>query len=469
MKINKNYTLHIVAILLLFSIFLTAVNYFWIKNNLSHLPPPWDQSAYIALSINDYDALRSGQLLKFVKIVQNQAPTLAPLFPITTAPLYFLFGVDRHVAYIANGIYLFILFLSVFFITERLAGKKAAVLSIFLVATFPAIIVYPRDYLFEFPSASLIALSYLFFLKSESFKDLRHSILFGIVAGLSVLTKTMGMVFLVMPFLYAIYMFVKNKDSRVVRNNILMSFLAVFLVASTYYIPNFKHIFGYLFYFGFGKGSENYNSGVISLLSVRNWMIYLQSIVINGVSVGYAAIFIVSGLVFVLSKNKKISRDYLVVWLWFVCGYILLSLPQNKSGERFALPIIPPLAIIMAVHLIKISVRPLKYLFIILALATGLSNYTYQTASQRCHYERFIFKGIPFLVPVHLTCTMQDEVNISHDKNWDPMPILQYMDGLQPEETIYVLFGFDHNFLNPNIMTLYSTLGNHEGILRSKF
>ena len=166
-----------IAILLAFSILLTIVNYFWIQNNLSHLPPPWDQSAYLYMSLHEYEALSHGNIRQFIDIVLKQAPNLAPLFPITALPFFALFGLDIYTAYLANSLYLFILFLSVFFITEQLAGRKAAILSVFTVATFPAVIAFSRDYLFEFPLAAMTALSYLFLLKSEAFQKKKYSIL----------------------------------------------------------------------------------------------------------------------------------------------------------------------------------------------------------------------------------------------------------------------------------------------------
>ena len=93
---------HIIALLCFFTLILTFTNYFWIKNNLYHLPTPWDQSAYINMSLNEYEALRHGDVIQFIKIVLKQAPNLAPLFPVTTIPFFVIFGLDIYAAYLAN-------------------------------------------------------------------------------------------------------------------------------------------------------------------------------------------------------------------------------------------------------------------------------------------------------------------------------------------------------------------------------
>jgi hypothetical protein len=463
-------SLHIIAILFFISILLTIVNYFWIKHNLYHLPPPWDQSAYINMSLQEYEILRQGNIIQFVKTVMTQAPHIAPLFPVTVIPFFMLFGVSIQTAYLVNGLYLFILFVSVFFAAEKIAGKKAAVVAVFLVSTFPAVIAYPRDFLFEFPLAALTALSYLFFLKSDSFSVRKHSALFGICAGLAVLTKTMGIVFFVMPFLYGIYVLLRG--SKEIRKNVIYAFLAAFCVASVYYIPNFKHIFNYLFYYGVGKGSQYFDLGISSMFSLKYWTVYLEAIMYRGISLFYSLVFIVAAVAFLLAKGKKLSREYWLLWLWFICGYVLLSIPHNKGGEQYALSILPPLALITAVHISKISFKPVKYIMLTSALIIGMTNYVYQTKSERCLYDSFFFKGMPVFIPEHGICGMANRVNIYYDKQWEIEPLIHYMDTLNKgghKNFIRVLLCVDHNFLNVNTLRLYATLNRLKGILNSDF
>jgi 4-amino-4-deoxy-L-arabinose transferase-like glycosyltransferase len=469
---KKNNTLPIIALLLAFSILLTWVNYVWIKNNLSHLPPMWDQADYLFMSLYEYETLRGGNIFQFIKVVLTQAPNLAPLLPVTTIPFYILFGLSLQTAYLVNSLYLFILMVSVFFITDRMADRKAAMLSVFAVATFPAVIAFSRDYLFEFPLAALTALSYLFFLKSESFSDKKYSILFGISAGMSVLAKTMGIVFFVMPFMYAAYLFIKNRDSGTVKKNIAYAFISATAVASIYYVPNFKHIFGYLFYFGLGKGSANYNFGIPDMLSVPYWTIYFKHITQRGISLGYFYLFLAGAVAFLLfSRGKIFSKDYFMIWLWFICGYILLSLPQNKGGERYALPVLAPIAVIMAVHLGRISLRPLKFLLIVPVVAAGVTNYVYQTKTENCSYKPFSFKTVPVLVPVHIACISQDECKLTPDRDWNLMQIIRYMDELNGEgpKVVTALIGMDHYFLNGNSMRVYATIGRLNNLVRADF
>jgi len=460
-----------IAIILAVSIALTAVNYFWIRNNLSNVPPPWDSAFYIYMGLNDYDSLLNSGVRPFIWTFLHQAPNLAPLFPATSVPFFMVFGPGIETAYFTNFLYICILLMAAYFIAEHLGGGTAGRLSAFLVATFPAVIAFSRDFLFEFPLAALTASSYLFFLKSDSFQKRGMSILFGIVAGLSLLTKTMGVVFFVLPFLYALYFLIRPGGKKGIRSNIALAFLAALLITAVFYIPNFKAIFGYLFHYGVGEGASHYNLGLSDKLTVSYWTIYLRLIAERGISFSYAILFLASCILFIFAKGKKISKDYIFIWLWFVFGYLLLSIPENKGGERYALPILTPIGVLMAVHLARIPVKALKYAAIACAVVIGVTTYAYQTMSKNCEYDKYSFKGYPMLVPAHITCSILNELSIKSGQKWDPMPVLKAIDSYSAPtmNRVHVLTAVDHHFLNGSSLRLYWKLGKIRGDLKKDF
>jgi hypothetical protein len=470
---NKKQTWLVLSVLIAFSILYTLINYLWIEKNISHIPPPWDPAWYIYMSLNNYDALWNGNISEFLKTVMTQDPCHAPLFPAIGTLIFIIFGPDISAAYLINAIYLFILFSSVFFMTEKISGRKAAMLAVFITATFPTVTAASRDYLFEFPLAALTALSYLFLIRSDSFSKQKESVFLGICSGLSVLTKTMGIIFFVFPFIYAGYTFIRKRHSKEVRKNIILSFSIAIIIASLFYIPNFREIFWYLFEFGFGEGSKPYNLGVTSLLSIQNWTIYLKAISWRGISVIYTLIFLIAAIAFLFLKDKKPSKDYLMVWLWFLSGYFILSLSINKGGERYALPILAPVAIIMATHIISIPLKSLRYAIIVMSLIAGVLNFTYQSRSELCRYKEFYYKGTPVFIPLHITCAIKDidGLTVPYNRDWDIMPILQYMDSFNQShiESVNILIAVDHYFLNGCNIHLYTKLGQLKGSLHSKF
>ena len=282
------------------------------------------------------------------------------------------------------------------------------------------------------------------------------------------LTKTMGIVFFVLPLLYGIYIFIKTKTAR---KNSVYAFVSLLIVSAFFYVPNSQHIFGYLFYYGVGEGAKNYNVGASNLMSLKYWTIYFQHIIERGISPAYLVIFIASLISLLLLGKKKPTKDHVLIWLWFIVGYILLSIPLNKGGERYALPIMAPIAILISAHIARISFKPVKYGLVTFVIVVGLINYVYQTNSECCQYREVSYKGIPFLCSVQISCRMQNDVNASHDKQWEVMPLIRYMDeaNKKREGVIRVLVGVDHHFLNLNTLRLYATLNRLKGSSVSDF
>ena len=109
-------------------------------------------------------------LLTLAREFVRLSPNVAPLFPLTTLPLYLLFGTSRLVAHLTNACYLGLLLAGVYLLGVYLHGRRAALLAVFCVATFPAVVNFSRDYLFEFPAAAVATLGLYALLRSEDFR-----------------------------------------------------------------------------------------------------------------------------------------------------------------------------------------------------------------------------------------------------------------------------------------------------------
>jgi hypothetical protein len=112
-----------------------------------------------------------------------------------------------------------------------------------------------------------------------------------------------------------------------------------------------------------------------------------------------------------------------------------------------------------------------KYILTAFILAVGILNYVYQTATEYCNYREVFYKNNPVFQRIHITCVIKNELQVPYDKDWEIMPILQYMENSKPTDSdnINVLMAVDHHLLNHNIMELYSKLGKLKGTLHSNF
>lgn len=452
------------------SVVLTCANYVWIERNISPVPPPWDEAANMYMGLNDYDALRQGDVEGFIRRVIRQSRVNAPLYPLTTVPLYFMLGPRVDAAYWVNGVYMFVLLVSVYCLGEKLGGKTAGWLAVFICATYPAVITYSRDYYFEFPLACLTAACYLFLMKSDCFADRRNAVLCGLAGGLMVLTKTMGVVFLAVPVAYAALVLCRRGSPTAARRNVWLCALTTCGVSLVYYGPNLWDIVHYLVYFSFGGGARYFDKGVSSHLSLANWTMYAKDIAID-ISAGYVLLFVAALIAYRLAgaRDRGMASGRTMMWLWLVAGYVLLSIPFNK-GERYALPILVPIGVLMAAYLVRVSGRWVRWVLIALVMVVGGINYGYHTLTTGCEYKTLSFAGVTVLQLMHVQCGAAQEAHVPVGSKWEVLPILEFMDGVfgKRDEGMHVFMAVDHHFMNSVTMKLYAKIGRIRGVLRSE-
>jgi 4-amino-4-deoxy-L-arabinose transferase-like glycosyltransferase len=332
---------------------------FWLSRHWLTIPPPWDQAFYLYMGLRYMHALADGCPAALIREFIRLSPDVAPLFPLTTLPLYLLFGISRLAAYLTNVFYLTLLVLAVYALGAFVYSRSTGLLAVFVVTTFTATVNYSRDYLLEFPSAAFIALGMYALIRSEAFRQRRWCIAFGALAGLAVLTKTMGGVFFVGPVLYAFGCLIRHR--QLTSAHLLNSLVAVgvgVLTASIWWVPNFRTAVGYLVYYGFRAGSEPYSKGGSDILTLQNLGYYALALMNYGTSFLYALLFaclmLFRGVRAVLrldegaSAKVKAVRQESMLWVWLLMGYALLTLVPNKGEERYAQALLPPIALLLS-------------------------------------------------------------------------------------------------------------------------
>jgi hypothetical protein len=120
-------------------------NLFWLRRHFLTIPPPWDQAFYLYMGIRYLWAFSDDGLGALISEFINLSPDVAPLFPLTTLPLYVLFGPSRLVAYMTNAVYLLGLLWGVYLLGAHIYTRRAGVLAAFIMATFTATVNYSRD------------------------------------------------------------------------------------------------------------------------------------------------------------------------------------------------------------------------------------------------------------------------------------------------------------------------------------
>ena len=436
-------------------------NVSWLRRHWLTIPPPWDQAFYLYMGVRYVHALVDGGLAALVREFIHLSPDVAPLFPLTTVPLYLLFGPSRLMAYLTNVFYLALLLSAVYLLGAFVYSRKTGVLAVFVVATFTATVNYSRDYLLEFPSAAFIALGMYAFIRSEAFRHRRWCIAFGALAGLAVLTKTMGGVFFIGPVLYAFGHLIRQRQLTSARLlNCLVAVGVGALMASIWWAPNFRTAFGYLVYYGFRAGSEPYSKGGSDILTLKNLGHYALALMNHGTSFSYALLFaclmLFRGVRALLHSDRsastraEVGRREAMLWVWLLMGYALLTMVPNKGEERYAQPLLPPIALLLSGAVESLTRRWCQRFVVTFMVLIGGINYLGLT------YELPL---IPRKLDVHSIALISLEyphyrwvrgkIHPPADFQWPISDILSLLSTLASEHRVRAVAALRGKFLDP--------------------
>src|SRR6266446_3980924 len=151
-------------------------------------------------------------------------------------------------------------------------------------------------------------------------------------------------------------------------------------MAGVWWIPNLTDASRYLMYYGFQEGAAPFRKSVEGPLSAWNLSYYPWHVVRHGISLPYTAILI---LVIALTLFPRLARtqpadrdahEERYLWAWLVGGYIALTIAPNKGEERYALGLLPAIALIAAVRIGRLRHAWIRSILTLAIIALGVYN-----------------------------------------------------------------------------------------------
>ncbi len=218
-------------------------NWIWLNKNL--MSRGWDRAAALVNSLLYHQTLSEITLQSLFK-ASTQDQIRPPLFGVSMAMMYKLFGVSPDVAVMVNVLYMAILIGAIYGIGSQLSSRRLGMVSAVLVALIPLVFAMSRYSYFEFGLTALTASSIYLMLATRRFEKRGFSILLGISLGLGFLLKrtfpifvlgAAGVVFFQARLLQRLWSQLKVRP-RVKWREVGLALAGGALIAALWYVPN---------------------------------------------------------------------------------------------------------------------------------------------------------------------------------------------------------------------------------------
>jgi 4-amino-4-deoxy-L-arabinose transferase-like glycosyltransferase len=411
-----------------------AVNWAWLSTNLVLLG--WDRPRHLIESLVYNDLLEYVSLRSLFEAWVHSG-YYPPLFHWAMVAFYRLFGISMDVAASVNTVFLIVLLVAAYGVGCRIGGKGVGLLAAFFASTSPMVFAMSRYTYIEFSLTAMVALSVWLLLLSEGFSSKLYSLLFGLSAGLGLLTKWTFVLF-VFPALLVVFLRAgvlshardRLRSLRLDRKWMVVAAAAGIVLTLIWYLPNFDrtaelplgHLLAPISWFLLGgmiyllrqPSSRGWNAVAslwLCLVVAGSWYIpridfvsqtfliawgrpqrqswafgyYLDHLTNEHLSLIYMVLVVLASIGLLALAWRALRRgrarqqvwrsDFLLFFLWIVVPYLVFSFRPSSKHSRFILPILPALGVLVAYALTRIRFQKARLASVALVALLGTTQW----------------------------------------------------------------------------------------------
>lgn len=411
-----------------------AVNWAWLSTNFVLLG--WDRPRHLIESLVYNDLLEYVSLRSLFEAWVHSG-YYPPLFHWAMVAFYRLFGVSMDVAASVNTIFLIVLLVAAYGVGCRIGGKGVGLLAAFFASTSPMVFAMSRYTYIEFSLTAMVALSIWLLLVSEQFSHRLYSLLFGLSAGLGLLTKWTFSLF-VFPALLVVFLrtgLLSNargslRSLRLDRKWMGVAAIAGAVLTLIWYLPNFDrtaelplgHLLAAVSWFLLGgqiyllkqPGSRGWNVAAslwLCLVVAGSWYLpridfvshafliawgrpqrqswafgyYLDHLTHEHLSLIYMVLVVLASIGLLALAWRALRRgrawqqifrsDFLLLFLWIVVPYLVFSFRPSSKHSRFIMSILPALGVLVAYGLTRIRFKKARLASVALVVVLGTTQW----------------------------------------------------------------------------------------------
>lgn len=408
-------------------------NWAWLSTNVAILSS--DARRHLMTSLTYSDMLRPlnlGNMFDAVTMDEYRPP----LFHLSAVPLLWLFGRSTDTSTMVNTVYLAILLGSAYAVGKKISDSNMGLLFSFVLSTFPMIYAMSRYFYIDFALTAMVALNVALLLYTEDFRRKDLTLLYGLSFGLGMLVKWTFVVFTVLP---GILVFVRSglpqqmiRRLKTIEVNVKWTLLSALLalgLSLLWYLPSLdaaRHMFFGLWllplswlalaltFYALGRPSSqeaNLFGGVMIGFTVASiWYLprvdflrefflvaygkprgrfsgfvpYLNFLVDEQMSLSYVIPLLLALLTLVFLNRHRLRASILrsiltsnlaVVASWAMLPYFVFSFQASTIHSRYIMPMLAPLALLIAYGLLSIPWRQGKVVLLVMVVIIAMAQF----------------------------------------------------------------------------------------------
>ena len=433
--------------------FFAAANIIWI--HIDTAPPSWDQAHYLFKSEMYYHTLIEDGVVSFFKSFPDIFKTKAPLITVMPIPFYFLFGNNDTSALYVNVLFVILAGYYLFRLGLLIAGRKEAIMSVFILNTFPLILGLSRQVYVEYGLMTFVIMWMYYLMSSQGLMKRKNALILGVVLGLGMLMKVSYPLYILFPTVYVLMREVQRtgKISKTLFANILIIFFIGSAIASIWYYKNIMTVIDFAVMSAYSDVAVHYGKGAV--FSLKTIFDYWLTIINKGLSAYYViliALVLFFSIVHSIKRNSKKlpNRGNIFLAVWFMVPFLVFTFAVNKN-LRYIAPLLPAVALFLSNNLMNITWEKYRSVMVTAFLVLPAFNYVFLSFVP----GNVIFeKGSVMLV--------SNRLGLAHPpvrETWPHRQIIEYLHRdaiLVPNYNPFTTLLFDHPDLNFINLTYYA-------------
>ena len=310
--------------------------------HLDHTAPTWDDAIYLTNSLQLFDALSDGGIIRYAREFFTLMDTKPPLLVTLPTAIYLIVGRHPKAAYAINLLFLLLLFIAVFRLARRFVTGRAGLLAIYLIATTPMLYGLSRWFLVECSLTAVVAMAICMLRESEHLKCTSKVVAFSCLSGLGLLLKFTFPLYVFVPFLHEA---IAARWTAVRVKTLLALMLPVIVLALPWYALHFRSALQTALDTGSEETMAQFFFGT-NVHSVPVIGAYLFRLLNAGPPLYFGALLVL--LILACKRLSPAARAGLrLCALWATPIVFLIIWPSREV--RYAAPLYPALALALAI------------------------------------------------------------------------------------------------------------------------